>query len=140
MLSRLMQHWADWVLTYEDNPDLKGDVRVVCTAGVGLFVQELQLSNLDNLLNQAVSLAPILGSRGSAFIVGLLRDKAKILKVDTGKLPTDEELEQTAAGMLQAQSSAESPGAPSPQLLPENTQPGARPEAPPPMPPPGNTP
>ncbi len=119
-----------------------------------MFVQEVQLSNLDNLINQAVSLAQILGERGYAFIISLLREKAKILKIDVRLLPTEEELKkaveasqaaqregggqgggENGGGELAQQSSAASPGAPTPQLLPENTQPGARPTAPAPLPP-----
>jgi hypothetical protein len=156
-ISKFVQHWADWNNEYSDDDSVKGDVRVLCTAGVGLFVQELQLSNLDNLINQAVSLAQILGERGYAFIISLLREKAKILKIDVRLLPTEEELKkaveasqaaqaqqiESGAGEggeggdsgLAQQTSAASPGAPTPQLLPENTQPGARPTAPAPLPP-----
>jgi hypothetical protein len=132
MLSKFIQHWADWDNEYSEREDVKGDVRVVCNAGVGLFVQELQLSNLDNLLNQAVSLSQMTGPR---FVMSLLREKAKILKVDTRGLPTDDELLAMAAGPLTQQTSAASPGAPASQMLPANTQPGARPEAPQPLPP-----
>lgn len=137
MLSKHVQHWADWNNEYSDREEVKGDVRVVCSAGVGLFVQELQLSNLDNLLNQAVSLANVVGPQMFVFIMGLLREKAKILKIDIRGLPTDEELMSQAQGMAQnalaQQTSAESPGEPATQLLPANTQPGARPEAPEPL-------
>ena len=139
MLSKYVQHQADWNNEYSDREEVKGDVRVVCSAGVGLFVQELQLSNLDNLLNQAVSLAGAMGPRMFVFIMHMLREKAKILKIDVRALPSDEELMAQAQGMAQGalaqQTSAASPGAPAPQLLPANTQPGARPEAPAPLPP-----
>lgn len=140
-ISKFVQHWADWNNEYSDDDSVKGDVRVLCTAGVGLFVQELQLSNLDNLINQAVSLAQILGERGYAFIISLLREKAKILKIDVRLLPTEEELKKAVAVSQSAQEqpgqppSEQLPGAPAAQLLPANTQPGARPEAPAPLPP-----
>jgi len=96
-LTRFIQHWADWNMEYVDDDDIKGDIRVVCSGSTGLFVLELQLDKLDHLIAQAAPFIPI---TGPGFVLSMLRQKAKALKVDISDLPTDEEI----AAIKQAQS------------------------------------
>jgi len=91
MLSKFIQHWADWNNEYSDDERVKGDVRVVCSGASGLFVQEMQLSRMDDLIAQSTQLAQFTGPR---FIINLLRQKAKILRVSTDGLPTEEDLQR----------------------------------------------
>ena len=88
-IARFINHWADWNMTYEEDESVKGDIRVVCTGATGLFVVEMEIDKLDNLIAQATPFMPL---TGPGFILGMLRQKAKHLKADTSMLPTDDEI------------------------------------------------
>jgi hypothetical protein len=92
-LSAFIQSWADWNNQYSDNESVKGDIRVVCSGSTGMFVSELAIAKIDETINQAIPLMPLLGPR---FLVDLFRQKAKMLKMNHQLLPTDDELKQAA--------------------------------------------
>lgn len=98
-VSRFISNWADWLNEYADDPDLelpvdpdtiKGDVRITCSGATGLFVQEMQLTRMGEMLDRAAKFGDVIGPR---FLVGIVRQMSKILKIDTTALPTDEELQ-----------------------------------------------
>jgi len=89
VIAKFIQHWADWCLEYVDDESIKGDIRIVCSGATGLFVQEMVLDKIDNLLAQS---APYISITGPGFVLSMLKQKAHILKVDASQLPTDEEI------------------------------------------------
>jgi hypothetical protein len=89
VLMKFVQHWADWNNAYSEDESIKGDIRVLCSGSTGLFVQEMMLDKLDNLIAQA---QPFMNITGPSFVLGMIRQKANALKVDTTSLPTDEEI------------------------------------------------
>lgn len=91
VLSKFIQHWADWNNEYSDDESVKGDIRVQCSGATGLFVQEMQLSRMDDLIAQASKLVQLTGPQ---FVINMLRQKAKILRVSTEGLPSQEDLEK----------------------------------------------
>ena len=90
LMTRFIQHWADWCNQYVDDPKIKGDIRVLSSGSTGLFVAEMMLDKLDNLIAQAQPFIPI---TGPGLVISMLRQKAHALKVDTSMLPSDEEIE-----------------------------------------------
>ena len=88
-ITRFIQYWADWKNQYSDDDSIKGDIRVVASGALGVYVQEIQIDRMDALISQATSFIPLTGPR---FVLGMIRQKAKMLKQDVSGLPTDDDL------------------------------------------------
>ncbi len=92
-VSKFISNWADWQNEYSKDVALKGDVKVVCSGATGLFVQEMQLQRMGEMLDRLRSS----GANeviGSEFFIGIIRQMGRMLKMDVSKIPSDEELEQ----------------------------------------------
>lgn len=122
VMTRFVAHWADWNDEYSNDESVKGDIRVVCSGATGLFVQELQLSKADDLFAQAMSLVPL---TGPAFVLNILKEKAKILGIDTTMLPNENDVKAVGVNVPPQTTSGNG-------SLPGTTgaQPGATPKSP----------
>jgi hypothetical protein len=92
-VSKFISNWADWLNEYSEDDSIKGDVKVICSGATGLFVQEMQLQRMGEMLDRLKSS----GANeviGPEFFIGIIRQMGKMLKMDVAKIPTDEEMEQ----------------------------------------------
>jgi hypothetical protein len=92
-VSKFISNWADWQNEYSKDAALKGDVKVVCSGATGLFVQEMQLQRMGEMLDRLRSS----GANeviGPEFFIGIIRQMGRMLKMDVSKIPSDEELGQ----------------------------------------------
>lgn len=112
-VSKFISNWADWLNEYSDDDQIKGDVNVVCSGATGLFVQEMQLQRMGEMLDRLKS-SGANDVIGPEFFIGIIRQMGKMLKMDVGKIPTDEEMEQKLkeAALAAAEQQAMPGGAP----------------------------
>jgi len=122
-LGEFIGNWADWLNEYGDNDELKGDVRVISTGATGLFIQEMQMDRMGQMLDRIKdpNVMAALGVNGIAFMVSLIKGMAQMLKQDITYLPSEEDILSVAKKASQT--------APSPMQI-EPGQPPA-PEQPP---------
>jgi len=97
-LGDFISNWADWLNDYSDDEEIKGDVRVISTGATGLFIQEMQMDRMGQMLDRVKdpSVMQALGVAGPAFIVSMIRGMAHMLKQDTSMLPTEDEVLKAA--------------------------------------------
>lgn len=103
-VSKFISNWSDWLNEYSDDDTIKGDVRIVCSGATGLFVQEMQLQRMGEMLDRLQSSGAI-NYIGPQFFIGIIRQMGKMLKMDVSSIPTDEELQRMlrqAAGAVPA--------------------------------------
>ena len=102
-----------WVMLYDADESIKGDVEVVARGAFALFVREAEAEKRMKwlqLTNNPVDLQ-IIGMRGRA---GNLRKTAQALRIDAEDIPTDEEMrarEEQAESAAKAQAAQPDGGA-----------------------------
>ena len=104
-----ISNWADWLNQYSDDDSIKGDVRVICTGATGLFIQEMQMDRMTQMLDRVKdpNVMQALGAQGVAFMVSLIRGMAQMLKQDVSYLPSEDDILNMAK-----KAAAMPPGAP----------------------------
>ena len=97
-LGDFISNWADWLNEYSENDDIKGDVRVISTGATGLFIQEMQMDRMAQMLDRIKdpNVIQALGVNGVAFMVSLIKGMAQMLKQDVSYLPSEEDILNTA--------------------------------------------
>lgn len=93
-LGDFISNWADWQNEYGDNDAIKGDVKVVSTGATGLFIQEMQMDRMAQMLDRIKdpNVIQALGINGVAFMVSLIKGMAQMLKQDVTYLPSEEDI------------------------------------------------
>ena len=122
-LAKFIENWADWNNEYNEDDSIKGDVKIVCSGATGLFVQEMQLQRMGEMLDRLVRTQAI-QVIGPEFFIGIIRQMGKMLKMDVSSIPSDEELKkklQEAAGAVAPAGTGNRP-TPSPAGVPEQAQ------------------
>lgn len=125
VLSQLIERQYYHNMRFSEDPDLKGDVRVVAR-GVNALVAKEQLQVRRNEFTQLALTNPIVAQIvGEEAIAELLRETAKTLDMNTGKIIPSAEKIRARQAMLQMQQAAMMgiPGqAPAQQTMPQNGQ------------------
>lgn len=103
-LGAFIQNWADWVNEYSDKAEIKGDVRVISSGATGLFIQEMQMDRMAQMLDRVKdpNVLQSLGMNGVAFMVSLIRGMAQMLKQDVTYLPNEMDILDQAKKAQQA--------------------------------------
>ena len=93
-LGAFISNWADWLNEYSDDESIKGDVRVISTGATGLFIQEMQMDRMAQMLDHVKdpNVLQSLGVNGVAFMVSLIKGMAQMLKQDVTYLPSEEDI------------------------------------------------
>ena len=97
-LGDFISNWADWLNQYSADATIKGDVKVISTGATGLFIQEMQMDRMTQMLDRVKdpNVMQALGVNGVAFLVSMIRGMAQMLKQDTSYLPSEEDVLKAA--------------------------------------------
>lgn len=104
VITKVLDRLYYYNMRYEDDPELKGDIRVVARGANALVVKEQAAVRRNEFMQLALNnqtASQIMGPEGVAY---LLREGAKTLDMDTEKIvPSDDELQARELMMAQAQ-------------------------------------
>ena len=128
-LGDFISNWADWLNEYSTDDAIKGDVRVISTGATGLFIQEMQMDRMAQMLDRIKdpTVLQALGVKGGAFMVSLIKGMAQMLKQDTSYLPSEEdilEMAKKAAGQPPPGATPQPPPGQPATASPDQGQPG----------------
>lgn len=103
----MIERFYMWNMLYTDNPDIKGDLRVVTRGATGMLLREIQLQKVSEFMDRTNNPVDqqIIGIEGRT---RMLREMADLLNLSTkGVVPTDAEMarrkREAEAAQVQAQ-------------------------------------
>lgn len=103
VLSHLVERLYYHNMRYSEDPDLKGDVRVVARGVNALVVKEQTAVRRNEFMNMALQNPQVAQIIGEEAIADLLRETAKTLDMNTSRLIPSREKIRARAMMLQMQ-------------------------------------
>ena len=104
--SRLLEGIVAWVMLYDEDQSIKGDVQVVTEGTISVMLTELRQARIGEFLDRLTN-PVILEAAGPEALIETLRQYGELLKIDVeNKLPSKIEVQNRIAAARKAQQEA----------------------------------
>ena len=105
-ISRLIDGYVTWIMLYDEDTSIKGDVQIITEGTINVLLTELRMARMGEFMDRFNNPA-LLEAAGPEVLLELTREYGELLKIDVENiLPTKDEVTKRLDSVKQAQQEA----------------------------------